>query len=386
MDRLQLREESVTGEPPFALGAQLPGDLVVERLIDDGGRIVVYEGKRLADGAKIAIKTLKMRLEEGRRDSLLLAIRGSMAISGSHVLRVLHCGLGPEGRLFWATELAERGSMRELISDGTFGPRDVVKVMAQTCAALEEAHFLGQPHGDVRLEKILLGAKAGGRPTIKVSDVGFAAELAHLVGARIRPTIPPERLRGALDRRSDVYAIGACAYEIVAARPLFFAPNEDALLRKIEREEPSPLSLLAPATPDPLARIVHKAISKNPLERFDSCRDFERALRASIGAAEGPSAIWDGPKPVVRKEDLPRIPRKTAPLWILGVGVVAGIVAMAVAVRSIGQKEGTPPPVLPVSVTPTYIPVVPPSVNSASGVVRSILKPEAPPKRGPAQL
>ncbi len=388
MDRVQLREEEGVNEPPpLALGTELPDGLVLDRVIDGDGRVVVYEAVRSATGERVALKVPRFDLEPSDRDALLVAIRASASISGTHILRVIESGVTADGHLYWTTELATRGSLRKYLARGAFGERDAAKIMAQTCAALEEAHFLGHPHGDLRLEKILLAKKDDGRPTIKVSDVGFARELAAVLGARVRPTTAPEQLEGELDARSDVYAIGALAYELVAARELYFAANDEDLAKKIEGQEPNPLSLLAPATSPRFVQVLHKALVKVPIERWQTCREFEAEVRGAIGVAAGPSVIWDAPKPRLSRFSIP--PKKRAPLGMLAVGILLGIIAMTFLARDVGQKEGTPranESAVATQTAPTAQPsVATPVINSASGVVRSIIHPETQ-KKPPSRL
>jgi tetratricopeptide (TPR) repeat protein len=154
-------------------------------------------------------------------------------------------------------------------SDGRYW-RGVARIGLQVAGALEYAHTQGILHRDVKPSNLLLDVQG----TAWVADFGLAKaaegeDLTHtgdIVGT-IR-YMAPERFRGRCDARSDVYALGLTLYEMLALRPAFDRADRQELMRQVMEEEPPRLRALCPAVPRDLVTVVHKAIARDPAERY----------------------------------------------------------------------------------------------------------------------
>jgi len=149
----------------------------------------------------------------------------------------------------------------------------------------EMGHALGIVHRDISPQNILVGvdgvsrvldfgvAKAAGR--IQISREGqVKGKMAYM---------PPEQIRSAaVDRRTDVYAMGAVLWEALTCERLFLAENDVAALAKVLEGKVDPPSKRVPEIPKALDDIVLRALSRSPADRFESAREMARALEAVV--------------------------------------------------------------------------------------------------------
>jgi tetratricopeptide (TPR) repeat protein len=163
---------------------------------------------------------------------------------------------------------------------GSFA-RSVAQLGVQVAEALEYAAGQGVLHRDVKPANILLDVWG----TAWLTDFG----LAKAVGTPdlTRPGdvvgtlryLAPERFEGCSDVRSDVYALGLTLYEVLALRPAFDGHDEPELVRRITTAEATRLDRIDPRLPRDLATIVHKAMAREPGERYQTAGDLAEDLR-----------------------------------------------------------------------------------------------------------
>jgi WD40 repeat protein/tetratricopeptide (TPR) repeat protein len=154
----------------------------------------------------------------------------------------------------------------------------------QVAEALEYAHKQGIHHRDIKPSNLLLDTQG----TVWVTDFGLAKaidadNLTHtgdIVGT-IR-YMAPERFQGQSDARSDVYALGLTLYELLAMRSAFDERDRTKLMHQVLHEEPPRLGLVNRAVPRDLETIVHKAIAKEPSERYISAARLAEDLQCFV--------------------------------------------------------------------------------------------------------
>jgi serine/threonine protein kinase len=274
--------------PPERLGGYR-----VLREIGSGGMGTVYEAEEDATGRRVALKVLPTAYAVGpARERFDREARVLATLDHPNVVRRLDVG-AQEGRTFFAMELVEGESLDRAIAarEGRPYDGDVLRLaerFADVADALHAAHGAGVVHRDLKPSNLLLA----GDGAIKVADFG----LAHLAGAARALTrtgdrlgtplyMSPEQLAGRrVDARTDVYALGAALYEALASRPPFEGDDPASLAARIAGgPPPPPLRSLAPAVPEALAAAVHRALAREPSERFATAEDLAGALRAAAG-------------------------------------------------------------------------------------------------------
>jgi serine/threonine-protein kinase len=169
----------------------------------------------------------------------------------------------------------------------------VVEIFAQTCRGLQAAHEHGLVHRDLKPSNIFVMAD----DSVKIIDFG----VAHSVSEKSRTTaydkgtllyMAPEQVQHKpVSVQSDIYSLGVTLYEALTRRQPFRAGNEDAVVQAILTLIPPPASELNPAVSQTISRVVHKAMAKQPWNRFDTARELGDTLQKA--ARNEPIALFD---------------------------------------------------------------------------------------------
>jgi WD40 repeat protein/serine/threonine protein kinase len=162
--------------------------------------------------------------------------------------------------------------------------QSVAHIGVQVAEALEYAHKQGVLHRDIKPSNLLLDTQG----TVWVTDFGLAKaddqqNLTHTgdILGTLR-YMPPEAFEGKSDARGDVYCLGLTLYELLAFRPAFEEKERNRLIKQVTHEEPARLGKLNRQVPQDLETIVHKAIDKDPNQRYASAGAFAEDLQRFI--------------------------------------------------------------------------------------------------------
>jgi len=291
-----------------------------------GAMGVVYKATDPVIGRTVAVKTIKLS-EEGTgmsRPELLQRFQTEARAAGllTHPNIVVVFDAGEEDGLYYITmELVEGKSLQAHLDAGqAFALPRVLRIMEQTCSALQFAHERNVVHRDIKPANIMLTAD----DTVKVTDFGTAKILqfgtmqqtAHVMGT---PSyMSPEQVKGrAVDGRSDIFSLGVLLYEMVTGEKPFPGQNITTVIYKIVNEEPVPPRQIDPSIHPGISGVVMKALAKEPEARYQSCREMLEDLRNYRNMA---AATPD--KTVVLAG--PGAPAATLPLGIGGAGFPPG--------------------------------------------------------------
>jgi len=263
-----------------------------------GAMGVVYKATDPVIGRTVAVKTIKLS-EEGTglsRPELLTRFQTEARAAGllTHPNIVVVFDAGEEDGLYYITmELVEGKSLQAHLDGGqAFALPRVLRIMEQTCSALQFAHERNVIHRDIKPANIMLTAD----DTVKVTDFGTAKILqfgtmqqtAHVMGT---PSyMSPEQVKGrAVDGRSDIFSLGVLLYEMVTGEKPFPGQNITTVIYKIVNEEPVPPRQINPSIHPGISAVVIKALAKEPEARYQSCREMLEDLRNYRSIAPGGS-------------------------------------------------------------------------------------------------
>jgi serine/threonine protein kinase len=321
------------------LGATLDRRYRVRKLIGEGGMGLVYEGEHLEIGRRVAIKVLHAALT---RDAELVArfrseARAAARIGHPHIVEVFDSGTTANGAVYLVMEYLEgRDLCRAIMAEGQFDVQRAVAVARQICEALEAAHTAGILHRDLKPENIFLTEREGCRDFVKVLDFGIAKALDKPDDRASRMTRPgltmgtpeymaPEQATGGtVDRRGDIYSVGAILYEMLTGRP----PHEgnhilEVLTRKVTTP-PTPIDEFRSDVPHALTKAVMRALSVAPTSRPESMAAFASELDLAVRPVNRPTS-WHG---IDRRSGDRRARSRSSHL----AGLIASVVALGATV------------------------------------------------------
>jgi predicted ATPase len=288
----------------IGVGTRLGRFEVLSRL-GAGGMGEVYLARDTHLGRNVALKVLApgVSADAERVGRFQREAVAASSLNHPNILTIYDVGEA-DGVQFIATEYVEGDTMRAFLA-ASRDLRLVVDLFIQLCTALETAHAAGIVHRDLKPENVMLRRDG----YVKVLDFGLAklleADASSMFSAGGLTLTGPGTVLGTVDymspeqaqahpvdTRADIWSIGVMLYEVLSGRPPFRGEAPIVVLSQIIRREPQPLLEVAPWTPEPLARVVEKALRKNRDERYQTMgelladlRTFNRGLEPTVEPA-----------------------------------------------------------------------------------------------------
>ena len=267
------------------LTSALTGHYRIERELGQGGMATVYLAEDVKHRRKVAIKVLHPELSAVLGpDRFLKEIELTASLQHPHILPLFDSGAA-DGLLYYVMPYVEGESLRARLQREKQLPiPDAVRIASEVAGALDYAHRHGVVHRDIKPENILLH---DGRAL--VADFGIALAVVQASGSRMTQTgmslgtpqyMSPEQAMGEreITARSDMYALGCVAYEMLTGEPPFTGPTSQAIVARIMTEEPRLISSQRNTVPPHVEDAVLTALAKLPADRWGSAREFADAL------------------------------------------------------------------------------------------------------------
>jgi serine/threonine-protein kinase len=187
-------------------------------------------------------------------------------------------------------------TLRDELSSGPMSPADAMATAAGIARALDAAHRRGIVHRDLKPENVMICRNPDGSERAVVMDFGLAkerraaVELQKLTATGIILGTPefmsPEQLRGRpLDPRTDVYSLALMTYEMLTGKLPFTGRTQQEMMIARLRSDPMPLRDAAPRLGlAAVERVLHKAMQRDPGDRYQTAPEFATALAAAAKA------------------------------------------------------------------------------------------------------
>ncbi|MEX2301882.1 MAG: WD40 repeat domain-containing serine/threonine protein kinase [Bryobacterales bacterium] len=272
------------------------GDYQVLGSLGAGGVGRVYKVRHSITGRIEALKILlpDYAQNEQQAERFLREIKVQANLHHPNIASV-HNAFRVGGSLLMVMEFVDGESLDKLIARGRLPLQQALDYASQALSALSYAHGRGVVHRDVKPENMLV--TPGG--ALKVTDFGLAKTVTDIrltvTGATLGSLyyISPEQVSGGadLDKRADIYSMGAVLYELVTGRRPFEGSQPFHLMQAHVEQPPRPPVELVPSLPPPLNDAILRALQKRPEARFDSAETFQSAVdaalpRTSVSAAQ----------------------------------------------------------------------------------------------------
>jgi serine/threonine protein kinase len=256
------------------------GDWRVEDKIGQGGMGTVYAAVHAEIGKRAAIKVVRSELCRSplTAERFVQEARVVNQIGHPNIVDIFHIGRLRDGRPYLVMELLRGCTLADRLGAGRMLATDAIDVLLEVCAAMAAAHAHSVVHRDLKPENIFLIEGPGGRGAVKIVDWGIA-KLTDALPVTIGLTttgvmmgtpqyVSPEQARGkSLDARTDIYSLGAIAYEMFLEGPPFIADNVADIISMHLREAPPPPSDVWPDIPPSLEALLLKMLAKEAEER-----------------------------------------------------------------------------------------------------------------------
>ena len=257
----------------------------------------------------VALKTILPSFAQDPRfrNMFLDEARIASRIEHANVAQIFDLGEQDEN-LYLVMEWVDGDSLANLARAGQGSPRGLplpilLRILADACAGLHAAHELRDERGraldvvhrDVSPQNILISSTG----VVKVIDFGVAKARGRIAEETRTGTVKgklhymaPERAIGAfVDRRADVWSIGAVLYRLIAGRPAYEgADDRSVIARLITRVRPHPLPLWVPRS---VSTIVARALAPEPNRRYATAADLQHALEAALHKFGAPTTSHD---------------------------------------------------------------------------------------------
>ena len=329
----------------LAPGARL-GPYEIVAPIGAGGMGEVYRARDTRLGRIVAIKVLRrdVSADADRIERFDREARSASALNHPNIVTIHDVGV-EAGTPYIAMEWVDGSSLRDLVASGKpQPPASVVAIGAQIAEGLARAHAAGIVHRDLKPDNVMLTVDG----LVKILDFGLAklappvdagaslaTQSADTKAGVLLGTVgymsPEQAVGGTVDFRSDQFALGVILYELATGIRAFKRDSAPQTLTAIIEDDPESVQNRNPRVPQQLTRVITRALSKKPADRYESTRDLARDLKDLVhDTSTSPTIV----APTRRMSTAAMVPAAAAVAV-----VVAGVAWWAIAGRNAAPAD-----------------------------------------------
>ena len=271
-----------------------------------GGMAIVYCARDTRLKRRVAVKLLPpdLAFRADIRSRFLREAETSAQLSHPNIVPIFSVD-ERDGLVYFVMAYVQGGTLGDrLRRQGALPIDEARRMLRELSDALGYAHRVGVVHRDIKPDNILLDADTG---RAMITDFGIARAATGTEGTRLTATgaalgtpayMSPEQCSGDrdIDGRSDLYSLGAMAYQMLTGEPPFSGASTPAIMVKHVTEAPKPLRDRRSEIPQDLERIVLKLLAKDPADRFATGEEVVAALDGAPVAPVAPLPIAPRPR------------------------------------------------------------------------------------------
>src|SRR5436305_10249499 len=268
----------------------------VRAVLGRGGMSVVYQAENLRLSNAIALKVLAPELaaDDVFRARFLEESRIAASLNHPNVIPIYDMG-SQDDLLYIAMRYVSGTDLRQMIKKrGRILPSTAVFLVSQAARALDAAHRRGLVHRDVKPGNLLIerGVDENDPEHVYLADFGITKHAMSRTGLTSTgqflgtvDSVAPEQIRGLpVAGLADQYSLGCVLYECLTGRVPFEKDLDAAIIWAHVEETPTMPTVLRPDLPPETDDVFRRVLSKQPRERYQSCREFIDAARAALGS------------------------------------------------------------------------------------------------------
>ena len=349
--------------PSFSSGEIISGRFRIAGFLGRGGMGEVYKAEDTRLHRLVALKFLPEDVG-GYSQSLSRFQREAQAASAlNHRNICVVYDLGEQnGRAFIAMEFLEGQTLKDVIMGRPLELERLLDIGAQVADGLDAAHSKGIIHRDIKPENIFIISRGDAKildfGLAKLQREGMAATDDDVAGEAVEITqhgaamgtaayMSPEQARGEkLDTRTDLFSFGLVLYEMGTGRRAFSGATAAMIFASLLKETPAPPSVINPAIPLELDKIIRKALEKDRALRYQHAADiredlerlkthFERNRTAALASGALNPGWPQESHPVTR-------PRLRVPPWALIIGLMVCLLSAGLLLWMRNRQPATP--------------------------------------------
>ena len=274
------------------------GQYLLRRMLGEGGMGRVYLAEHRFLRRPCAVKLI--RADQAGDEATLARfereVQSAAGLTHPNTVQIYDYGQSEDGTFYFAMEYLPGASLDDLVErHGPLEPARAVRVLAQLCGALHEAHARGLVHRDLKPGNVMLCERGGVHDVAKLLDFGLVGALQpEAADPRITQAgtimgtpafMSPEQCAGdaAVTPASDIYSLGALGYFLLTgAAPFSGCGAVQTLVAHVNRT-PRAVTELRPEVPAALSDVIARCLAKQPSERYPDAASLERALVTALG-------------------------------------------------------------------------------------------------------